>query len=89
MQWRDGTIPKLIIVAIIGAATLLGTYGATMANGVLSHNTTHADLNLTKTDSQDPVQVGEQPTYTLVVTNNGPITSTNVTLEDTLPDSVT
>ena len=68
---------------------LLGTYGATMASGVLSHNTAQADLTLTKTASPDPVTVGEQLTYTLVVTNNGPATSTNATLEDILPDSVT
>ena len=80
---------KLIIAAIIGAAVLLGTYGATMASGVLSHNTAQADLTLTKTDSPDPIEVGEQLTYTLVATNNGPSTSTNVTLEDVLPDSVT
>lgn len=80
---------KLIIAAIIGAAVLLGTYGATMASGVLSHNTAQTDLTLTKSDSPDPVEVGEQLTYTLVATNNGPSTSTNVTLEDVLPDSVT
>ena len=46
-------------------------------------------LSLVATDSPDPVEVGEQLTYTLVATNNGPSTSTNVTLEDVLPDSVT
>lgn len=82
---------KLIIAAIIGAVAVLATYGATMANGRLSHNVaaTDADLSLGKGDSPDPVHVGEHLTYTLVVTNNGPATSTNVTLVDTLPDTVT
>ena len=31
-----------------------------------------ADLSLTKTDSPDPVLVGEQLTYTLAVHNAGP-----------------
>ncbi|GEM_PF-3005183 len=53
-----------------------------MASGVLSHNTAQADLTLTKTASPDLVEVCEQMTYTLVVTNNGPATSTNATLED-------
>ncbi|MGH7770970.1 MAG: DUF7507 domain-containing protein [Candidatus Binatia bacterium] len=47
------------------------------------------DLGLTKTDSPDPVTVGENLTYTVVVTNNGPAAATGVTLTDTLPGSVT
>jgi len=44
-----------------------------------------ADLSVTKTDSPDPVRVGGHLTYTLVVTNSGPETATDVTLTDTLP----
>ena len=82
---------KIIIAAIIGAVALMGTYGATLANGSLSHTVeaTDADLVLTKSDSPDPAQVGANLTYTLTVANHGPATSTDVTLEDTLPGSVT
>jgi len=48
-----------------------------------------ADLALTKTDSPDPVVAGEKVTYTLVVTNNGPSSASNVLIEDILPAGVT
>jgi len=47
-----------------------------------------ADLAVTKTDSPDPVIVGNDLTYELEVTNNGPDHGTGVALTDTLPDSV-
>ncbi len=47
-----------------------------------------ADLSITKTDQTDPVVVGQDLSYTLVVTNNGPSLATNVVLTDTLPDGV-
>jgi uncharacterized repeat protein (TIGR01451 family) len=47
------------------------------------------DISVIKTDSPDPVTVGNNLTYTIVVSNNGPETGTGVTLTDTLPSSVT
>jgi uncharacterized repeat protein (TIGR01451 family) len=47
-----------------------------------------ADLALTKTDSPDPVLAGANLTYTLTVTNNGPLDATGVTITDTLPGGV-
>jgi uncharacterized repeat protein (TIGR01451 family) len=52
-------------------------------------NGTPADLSLTKTDAPDPVAVGQNLTYTLTVTNNGPGTATSVTVTDQLPAGVT
>jgi uncharacterized repeat protein (TIGR01451 family) len=47
-----------------------------------------ADLAVAKTDDPDPVLAGELLTYTLVVTNYGPATATNVQLTDELSEDV-
>jgi uncharacterized repeat protein (TIGR01451 family) len=52
-------------------------------------NTCLADLAITKSDSPDSVIVGNNLTYTLTVTNNGPDDADNVTVTDTLPGGVT
>ena len=44
-----------------------------------------ADLSVTKTDNVDPAYVGDNVTYTITVTNNGPDAATNVTVTDSLP----
>jgi uncharacterized repeat protein (TIGR01451 family) len=44
-----------------------------------------ADLVVVKTDSPDPVHVGQDLTYTVRVTNDGPLVASGVTLTDTLP----
>src|SRR3989454_6351664 len=47
------------------------------------------DLAITKTDAPDPVVAGSPLTYTLMITNNGPSSSTGATVVDTLPLGVT
>ena len=47
------------------------------------------DLEILKTDSKDPVVAGEELTYTLLITNNGPSDATDVIVIDDLPDEVT
>ncbi|QDV71242.1 Large cysteine-rich periplasmic protein omcB precursor [Rosistilla carotiformis] len=47
------------------------------------------DLAVTKQDSVDPVVPGNQMTYTLVVTNNGPSDASGVILTDVLPSGLT
>jgi uncharacterized repeat protein (TIGR01451 family) len=44
-----------------------------------------ADLVVSKSDAPDPVHVGQTLTYTITVTNEGPLAATGVTLTDTLP----
>jgi uncharacterized repeat protein (TIGR01451 family) len=47
-----------------------------------------ADLSVTKTDSSDPVAAAANLSYTIVVHNNGPLTST-ATLTDAVPATTT
>lgn len=48
-----------------------------------------ADLSIIKTDLQDPINAGEQLTYEITVTNNGPDAAAGVQVVDSLPDEVT
>jgi uncharacterized repeat protein (TIGR01451 family) len=47
-----------------------------------------ANLELTKSDTPDPVPLGEDLTYTLSIANHGPSDASAVTVTDTLPASV-
>ena len=55
---------------------------ATQATAI---NAPSYDLIVNKTDDVDPVNVGDNVTYTLTVTNNGASTAENAVLTDTLP----
>ncbi len=48
-----------------------------------------ADLGVTIVDSPDPVGVGSTLTYTIAVTNRGPVAATGIKLTNTLPASAT
>jgi uncharacterized repeat protein (TIGR01451 family) len=48
----------------------------------------NVSLTVTKTDSPDPVKLGENLAYAIHVTNNGPDTASGVILTDTLPEGV-
>jgi uncharacterized repeat protein (TIGR01451 family) len=50
---------------------------------------TSADIQVTKTDSPDPVTAGNNLTYTVTITNNGPSDAQSVSLTDTTPTHTT
>ncbi len=76
MRWG---IPGTLLATGCLVAALLFAPAADTAPGDLS------DLSITKTDSPDPVQVGNVLTYTIRVSNIGPKDATAVTLTDALP----
>jgi uncharacterized repeat protein (TIGR01451 family) len=59
------------------------------SSSVTSTVETSADLQVTKTDSPDPVQPGDPITYTFTVTNVGPSDAVNVVLVDQVPTGTT
>src|SRR5205823_8195664 len=48
-----------------------------------------ADLAITKTDSPDPVAIGNNIVYTITASNNGPAAASNVTVTDAVPTGTT
>lgn len=95
------TITLVVAVPATQAATASVTNSVTVTSDGQetdnSNNTATADvaidrsavLTITKTDSPDPVVVGSNLTYTILVTNTGPSTATNVSITDTLPAGLT
>jgi uncharacterized repeat protein (TIGR01451 family) len=51
--------------------------------------TPSADVSVTKTDSPDPVIAGNNLTYTITVTNNGPSDAQSLSLSDAVPANTT
>ncbi|MFZ5863100.1 MAG: DUF11 domain-containing protein [Nitrospirota bacterium] len=88
-----------IVVTPTVSGTLNNTASVTSAvsdpvpgNNSMSASTTvtaQADVSITKTDAPDPVLVGQNLTYTITVTNNGPNSATNVVMTDPLPAGAT
>jgi uncharacterized repeat protein (TIGR01451 family) len=82
-----GTINNTASVATSGADPNAGNNSG--AQSTLA-SATAADLEvLSKTANPDPVNAGENLTYTITVRNNGPDAATNVSLTDTLASLIT
>jgi uncharacterized repeat protein (TIGR01451 family) len=71
-----------------GDAGTSGVLAGKPATFMFGFVTTTGDLSITKTDSPDPVQVGNNLTYSITVNNNGPEAATGVQVTDTLPAGV-
>ena len=70
------------------ATTPGGTTDPNMGNNIATDTDTltpQADISVTMTDSPDPVILGQNITYTITVTNNGPSDAQNVSVDDGFP----
>jgi len=83
------------------SGTLTNTATASLPNGFTDPDTNNnsassdttvafgSDLAVSVVDSPDPVLVNGQLTYTVTITNNGPVTATGIVGANTLPGSFT
>ncbi|MBS3128937.1 DUF11 domain-containing protein [Candidatus Woesearchaeota archaeon] len=76
--------------------TVRVTYNETQVSSSWSSNvsiltsvTSPVHLDITKVDSADPVNVGEQLSYNITIVNTGGSTAVNANLSDFLPEGVT
>ncbi len=90
------TVSISVNATISNTATLTFTPPTTTTKKKVTSNTTQtvrnnnaADLAITMTEAPDPVNASSALTYTLNVSNNGPLTANNLTVTDTLPAGVT
>ena len=84
----------VVIPTSVGSITNIAVIGANESDPNLANNTAtvvstvniaSADLATTIAGSPNPVITGNNVTYTIVVTNNGPVTATGVFVTNTLP----
>jgi uncharacterized repeat protein (TIGR01451 family) len=100
----NGGTAQFTVVVNVNAATPGGTIitnnavatadtpDGTQANNTGTATTTtqsQADLAVTKSDSPDPVFAGNNITYTINFSNNGPGSATSVTVTDAVPANTT
>lgn len=85
-------LPQTVGVLHNDARVFSDTLDTNNANDFATEDTTieaRADLVITKQDFPDPVLAGGGLTYRIDITNDGPSTARDVTMEDTLPAEVT
>ncbi len=77
-----------VMADLDGDGDLDGYLGNYFGNVDFFANTNEADLELTQSDTPDPVLVGSDITFTLNVRNNGPDGARSIVVTDTLPAGV-
>jgi uncharacterized repeat protein (TIGR01451 family) len=86
----DGTVlSNTASVASNGTTDPISANNNTTLTPVNTTIETSADIEVTKTDSPDPVIAGNELTYTVTITNNGPSDAQNVNLTDGVPANTT
>src|SRR5438034_468728 len=82
-----GDCPSIQNTAVVSAANE-GTNQGDNTSGPIQITVNCPDVTVTKAAAQITISAGDQATYTVTVTNNGPGDAANVTLTDTVPSSV-
>ena len=89
LLWNDGTTPHTRLYNGTNTGVRMAVVSTACAQDMLvNFGPTSADLVIAKTDSPDPVVAGQQLTYDITVTNNGPSIASNVVVTDNLPAGV-
>ena len=89
IQTLAGTRSNMACVALSGAGPVDSTAGNDCSSASVSATATQADLEVvSKTATPTTVAAGSDLTYVITVRNNGPETSTNVRVSDTLSSLV-
>jgi uncharacterized repeat protein (TIGR01451 family) len=91
------TVTLTVVTNSTGVATNTASVASneidpnTLNNSVVTNTQVNipADIGVSMSASPSPVTVGNQLAYTIIVTNNGPGTATNVQVTDPLPADVT
>ena len=91
---RSATVNAIHVYLTNAPVALLGVLNGDIVIGhseaqVQCAATTSADVALTIVDTPDPVTAGNNLTYTITASNNGPGTATGVVVNDPLPSGVT
>lgn len=89
LKVRADTLGDKLNTVIVGTTEDIDT---APANNTAQATTTViprvAELAISKTDSQDPVKLGDMFVYNVTVNNSGPQNATSVFINDTLPNKV-
>ncbi len=95
MKVKDSTMDnkkffgKFLAALLIGLISVAGTMLLLSYEASARPMTQEIDLTIAKVGTPDPVTAGETLTYTLMITNNGSLEATSITVTDSLPAGVT